>query len=63
LSREVERLIRENRLAWNHFERLPKGARLDYIHWVMEAKREETRARRAREVITLLTEGKRIGLK
>ncbi len=63
LSPEIERLVRENDVAWRHFLALPDSERLNYVHWIMEAKREETRIRRAREAVDRLALGERLGLK
>ncbi|MDD1769576.1 MAG: YdeI/OmpD-associated family protein [Methanomassiliicoccales archaeon] len=63
LSPQTERIVRENDSAWQRYQDLPIGERLNYIHWIMEAKREETRNKRAREAALRLAEGKRLGLK
>lgn len=42
------------RAAWTKFEALPPSHKRAYISWVVEAKKEETRARRIRKVIEKL---------
>lgn len=41
------------------FEAFPPGQRREYIEWIVEAKREETRARRLAQTLEWLAEGKR----
>lgn len=41
------------------FEAFPPGARREYIEWIVEAKRQETRARRVAQAVEWLAEGKR----
>lgn len=41
------------------FEGFPPGCRRDYLDWVGEAKRDDTRARRIATAVEWLTEGKR----
>ena len=45
------------------FEALPPEQRRRYVAWIDSAKREETKARRLKEAISLLAAGKRLGLK
>ncbi|MGD1059967.1 MAG: YdeI/OmpD-associated family protein [Methanomassiliicoccales archaeon] len=63
LSPQIESLVKENKTAWRNYLSLPSGERLNFVHWIMEAKREGTRIKRAKEAIGLLAEGKRLGLK
>ena len=41
--------------AWDRF---PPGKRRDYMEWVIEAKRPETRAKRIAQAVEWLAEGK-----
>jgi uncharacterized protein YdeI (YjbR/CyaY-like superfamily) len=43
------------------FERLPPSHRQEYLKWVQEAKKPETRARRVRGMVEKLVEPKRVG--
>lgn len=45
------------------FEGLTPGRQRAYIRWIAAAKRDETRERRIREALTLLQEGKELGMK
>jgi uncharacterized protein YdeI (YjbR/CyaY-like superfamily) len=59
----VEQALRANPAAWKHFQDLAPSHRRNYIRWIIDAKREETRQRRLREVVSLLEQNKRLGLK
>jgi uncharacterized protein YdeI (YjbR/CyaY-like superfamily) len=48
---ERERRLRENAAAWRWFSAQPPGYRRTATHWVMSAKREETRDRRLAALI------------
>lgn len=43
--------LKENKAAYEYFESFPSSARFMYIHWVNEAKREDTRERRIKTVV------------
>lgn len=45
--------------AKGHFDAFPPGQRREYITWIAEAKREDTRERRIAQAIEWLREGKR----
>ncbi|MGD8328303.1 MAG: YdeI/OmpD-associated family protein [Acidobacteriota bacterium] len=51
LSREYEKRFRSNKAAWKHYQGQPPGYRSKTAHWVMVAKREETRLRRLQQLI------------
>jgi uncharacterized protein YdeI (YjbR/CyaY-like superfamily) len=46
--------------ARRFFEALAPGQRRDYVAWIAEARREDTRTRRIAQAMTLLAEGKRL---
>ena len=46
------------RAARQHYDAFPPGKQRDYLEWVLEAKREETRARRIAQAVEWLAEGK-----
>jgi uncharacterized protein YdeI (YjbR/CyaY-like superfamily) len=52
-----------SRLAWENFSKLPPSHQRNYILWVSEAKREETRQKRIKEAIGRLEKNERLGLK
>lgn len=59
----IAKAIKANPRAWQHFQALPPRARRDFVVWIHLAKRPETRQRRIRESLELLSAGKKLGLK
>jgi uncharacterized protein YdeI (YjbR/CyaY-like superfamily) len=59
----IAKAFRAERKAWTFFQALPPRQRRDFVVWIHIAKRPETRHRRLRESIDLLSAGKRLGLK
>ena len=51
LDSEFERKFKKNRIAWNYFQKLVPSIKKPSIHWVMSAKKEETRLRRLNKLI------------
>ena len=49
--------------AWENFSNLPPSHRRNYIAWISDAKREETRQRRIQEAIGRLEKNETLGLK
>ena len=58
----LERAFRRDRGAWKFFQSQPPSYRRTSIFWVMDAKREETRARRFATLLACSAEGERIPL-
>lgn len=52
LAPTYEKEFRRNRAAWQYFESRPPWYRRTCIHWVMSAKKEETRRRRLTTLIS-----------
>jgi uncharacterized protein YdeI (YjbR/CyaY-like superfamily) len=50
--------LRKNKQAQATFERFSYSHKKEYVEWITEAKREETRAKRLETTIAWLTEGK-----
>jgi uncharacterized protein YdeI (YjbR/CyaY-like superfamily) len=59
----VEQALKAQPRAWQFFKQLAPSYRRAYIGWIDSAKREETKARRLREAVELLSAGKKLGLK
>ena len=59
----VAKAFKTNRSAWQHFQALAPTYRRDFVVWIHTAKRPETREKRIRESIALLSAGKKLGLK
>ena len=51
--------LKKNMLAKATFDAFPPSCRREYIEWIVEAKREETRAKRLAQTVEWLAEGKR----
>ncbi len=52
-----------SRLAWENFSKLPPSHQRNYILWISDAKRGETRQKRIKEAIRRLEKNERLGLK
>jgi uncharacterized protein YdeI (YjbR/CyaY-like superfamily) len=59
----IAKAFRTNARAWQHFQTLAPTYRRNFVVWIHIAKRPETRERRIRESIELLSAGKKLGLK
>jgi uncharacterized protein YdeI (YjbR/CyaY-like superfamily) len=59
----IEKALKANARAREHFQQLPPSARRAYIGWIDSARREATKARRLDQAIGLLAAGKKLGLK
>lgn len=55
---DLLRALKNNLKAFTVFEGFPPGKRRDYVEWINEAKREQTRARRVATAVEWLAEGK-----
>jgi uncharacterized protein YdeI (YjbR/CyaY-like superfamily) len=55
--------FKTNPKVWAFFQTLSARNRRDFVVWIHTAKRPETRERRTREAIELLSAGKQLGLK
>jgi len=53
---EFERLLKKEKL-WDGFEKLSYTHRKEYVRWITEAKKEETRAARLTKAIAMLHKG------
>jgi len=60
---ELARALAGNRKVKESFEQLAPSYRRHYIAWIAVAKRPETKKRRIAESITLLEQGKKLGLR
>ncbi len=59
----IQTALRKNPAALRNFEALAPSHRRRYLGWIESAKHDETKARRLKEAIRLLTAGKALGLK
>ena len=60
---EIKQAVEANQRAWENFQRLAPSYQRQYMSWVMSARKAETQQKRLAEVITLLEQGKKLGLK
>jgi len=60
---EFLRALAGNHAARAFFEKLTDRQRRDYVWWINEAKQDATRLRRIRESISLLEQGRKLGMK
>ena len=56
---DLREALAGNAAAARTFAGFPEGQRRDYVDWIVEAKRPETRARRLAQAVEWLAEGKR----
>ena len=59
----LEQVLRASPAAWATYQHLPPSHRRNYLGWIMAAKRQETRERRAAEAVSRLEQGLELGLK
>lgn len=59
----IGKALKTNLRAWQYFQALAPTYRRDFVVWIHTAKRPETREKRIRESIELLSAGKKLGLK
>ena len=53
--------IKKNIIAWSNFSKMAPSYKKNYIRYIMEAKREETKLRRLKAVIEALVQNKKPG--
>ena len=63
MPQDIEKALKANPAAWDYFQGLAPSYRRIYIVWIDSAKRPETKTRRLREAVDLLSGGKKLGLK
>ena len=56
---DLVQALAANPAAQGTFEAFPPSARREYIEWIVEAKREDTRRRRLAQAVEWMAEGKR----
>jgi uncharacterized protein YdeI (YjbR/CyaY-like superfamily) len=63
VPRFVSDALKKTPRAFENFNALAPSYRREYVNWITEAKRDETRERRMREAARLLSENKKLGTK
>jgi uncharacterized protein YdeI (YjbR/CyaY-like superfamily) len=56
---DLEAALKENPPALATFTNFPPSCRREYVEWVVEAKRPETRDKRVAQAVEWMAEGKR----
>ncbi len=59
----IEEAFRSNEQVWENFENLAHSHRRNFVGWISEAKREETRKKRIGEAVEMLKKGEKLGIK
>ena len=62
LPSDLEEALKKNKAAYSNYLAFPASARFMYIHWVNEAKREDTRNRRIKTVVDRSERNQRPGI-
>jgi uncharacterized protein YdeI (YjbR/CyaY-like superfamily) len=56
---DLSAALKKNAKARKTFESFPPSAQREYVEWIVEAKREETRAKRLEQAVEWMAQGKR----
>jgi uncharacterized protein YdeI (YjbR/CyaY-like superfamily) len=59
----ITNAFKDNPKAERNFNKLAPSYKLQYLGWILSAKKQETRIRRLEEAIKLLESGKKLGMK
>jgi uncharacterized protein YdeI (YjbR/CyaY-like superfamily) len=60
---ELQAVLSEDTIVWQNFNNRSKSEQRNILGWIGSAKKEETRQRRIKEVMELLAQNKKLGLK
>ena len=63
LTPGIEKALKDNSIAWEHFNKLAPGYRKQYVGWLASAKKPETQAKRLKEALSLLEQNKKLEMK
>jgi uncharacterized protein YdeI (YjbR/CyaY-like superfamily) len=55
---DLKTALEKNKKAFATFEKLSPSHQREYVEWIVEAKRDETRARRVAQAVEMMAEGK-----
>jgi len=59
----IEEAFKKNKTAWENFTNLAYSHRRNFVGWISEAKREETRQKRIKEAVGMLEKNEKLGMK
>ena len=51
IPKDLEKALKQNKLAWKNFNKFSNSKRLQFIYWVNSAKKDETRQKRIINVV------------
>jgi uncharacterized protein YdeI (YjbR/CyaY-like superfamily) len=54
---DLEGCLKKNDEAWHHWERFNYTHKKEYVEWITDAKKEETRKRRIAQALEMIREG------
>ena len=54
---ELEAVLKKDEMAWSHWEGFTYSHKKEYVEWVTDAKKEETRKRRIAQAFEMIREG------
>jgi len=63
LAPEFKSILKTNKKAWANFNKLAPSYRKNYVAWLQSAKKPETRQKRLKELISVLEQDKKLGMK
>lgn len=63
LPAEIESALRSSEAAWKNYRALALGYRKQYVAWLTQAVKPETRNRRLKEALRLLEQNRKLGMK
>lgn len=58
----LEEALRKHPKAWESFQHLAPSHRRNYVRWITEAKKEETRLGRLQQALGMLERGEKLGI-
>ncbi|MEM9361786.1 MAG: YdeI/OmpD-associated family protein [Bacteroidota bacterium] len=59
---DLQKAFNKNKKAWNNFQNFTHGQRKTYLYWLYNAKRQETRLKRIKEIIAYCKNNMKSGL-
>lgn len=60
--KDLVHALKRNEAAWKNFDEMPQNRKRIHVHFVVDAKRDETRRKRIEQVVKLLAKGKWLGI-
>jgi hypothetical protein len=54
---ELESVLKKDDMAWEHWEKFTYSHKKEYLEWITDARKEETRKRRIAQALEMIREG------